>query len=351
MQVVFRADASSTLGHGHVMRSLTLANVLRDRGHSAAFVCRELPGNLCALIEERGFAAHRLPESLDSWEEDATRTAAALERPHWLVVDHYGLDSRWESRMRAGVGGVMAIDDMANRPHDCDVILDQNLVAGMHSRYDDKVPPSCTKLLGPRFALLQPAYAQLHASAAPRTGPVRRIFVFFGGADADNLTGRTLAAFLRLQRPDIHMEIVINAASPHANAILEQAKAHSNVSVRSGLSSLAPLMAEADLAIGASGATSWERLCLRLPALVVTLADNQREVAAELDRLKLIRWLGDKPQATSAAIEQALREILASAISPFGTPSGDAAVDGGGAARVCDALEHGPNTSKHEHNG
>jgi UDP-2,4-diacetamido-2,4,6-trideoxy-beta-L-altropyranose hydrolase len=330
MQIVFRTDASVTIGTGHVMRCLTLASALRERGAVVAFVSRAHDGNLCDLIAQRGFLITRLPSpdagfqvehnlahaaSLGStWQEDAAQTRAAIEglglKPDWLVVDHYAVDQRWESVLRTSAGRIMVIDDLANRMHHCDLLLDQNLVTERHARYRGKVPTNCIMLLGLKYALLQPIYAQLHDHMLPRTGPIRHIFIFFGGADSDNLTGRTLAAFLRLQRPEIEVNVVIAAGSSHAKNIRQQVAGHSNIHLHSGLPSLAPLMAKADLAVGAGGATSWERLCVGLPSLVVTLAEHQRQVAAYLHAKGLILWIGDKEQADQQAIADTLERAL-----------------------------------------
>jgi UDP-2,4-diacetamido-2,4,6-trideoxy-beta-L-altropyranose hydrolase len=310
------------------MRCLTLAEALRKQGAKVLFVCREHEGHLCGLIEERRFPTFRLPK-IDtqrsdrssyaawlgtSWQEDLEQTRAAIQatgqQSDWLVVDHYGLDQRWESSLRSCVGRIMVIDDLADRTHDCDLLLDQNLVAQMEDRYAGKVPLSCALLLGPEYALLQPTYAELHDQVPAREGPIRRIFIFFGGVDSTNLTGRSLAAFLRLNRPDIDVDVVITADSPHAENIHRQVAGHSNIHIHSNLPSLASLMARADLAVGAGGATSWERLCLGLPSLVVTLAENQRPVTQYLHEAGLVHWIGHEEQVDQQTITATLARTL-----------------------------------------
>jgi UDP-2,4-diacetamido-2,4,6-trideoxy-beta-L-altropyranose hydrolase len=330
MNVVFRTDASLAIGTGHVMRCLTLASALRERDVDVFFVCREHDGHLCGLIEERGFTVFRLPVAEAgtqvgvtpvhadwlgaTWPEDAEQTRSAIEaasvKPDWLVIDHYALDKSWECTFRSSVGHIMVIDDLADRAHDCDLLLDQNLVAQMHTRYADKVPATCSLLLGPEYALLQPLYAELHDRVPARKGPIRRMFIFFGGADSDNFTSRSLAAFLQLNRPDIEVDVVTSAGSPHAAIIRDQVAGHGNIHLHSNLPTLAPLMAKADLAMGAGGATSWERLCLGLPALVVTLAENQRSVAIYLHEAGLVHWIGHKEQVDQQIIANTLVRTL-----------------------------------------
>ena len=356
---LIRVDASTSIGTGHVIRCLTLGSALAKKGVDVSFICREHEGHLCDLIEGRGFAVHRLPAPADgfraeadpfhaawlgaSWQEDAEQTIAAIKtlgvKPDWLIIDHYALDHRWESALRPLVGGVFVIDDIADRIHDCDLLLDQNLVADMHTRYTGKVPEDCHLLLGPEYALLQPIYAELHDRIPPREGPIHRILISFGGADRDNLTGRVLAAFLSLSRPDIDVDVVIPGTSPYGPEIQDQAAGHANIHLHSDLPSLAPLMAKADLAIGAAGMTSWERLCLGLPALVVTLAENQRPIADGLHRQGLVRWLGHKDEVTEQSLRRALTELIEEGIDEEWSLRCRSTVDGKGITSIMNCLQ------------
>lgn len=342
--VVCRTDASVTIGTGHVMRCLTLASAWRERGATVVFVCREHGGHLCDLIEERGFSVSRLPVAApgSSWQDDAEQTRGAIEatgaRPDWLVVDHYTLDRRWESDLRTSVGRIMVIDDLADRPHDCDLLVDQNLVADMHRRYADKVPPACALLLGPQYALLQPVYAELRDRLPAREGQIRHVLISFGGADRSNVTSRTIAACLNLRRPDIEIDVVVGATDPHAEFIRDQVAPHGHIHLHTNPPTLAPLMAKADFAIGAGGATSWERLCLGLPALVVTQAENQRPIAAELSERGLIRWLGNDDVVDDRTITAALGDLIREGLDAEWSRACSATVDGKGVNRVCAAL-------------
>ena len=354
LQIVFRTDASRAIGTGHVMRCLSLAGALVRRGAEVSFVSREHDGHLCDLIEEQGFPVHRLPAPAEdftseatpahaawlgtTWQEDADQTRAVIKtlgvKPDWLVVDHYALDSRWEHTLRPLVGRIFVIDDIADRTHDCDLLLDQNLFADMQTRYAGKVPEDCRLLLGPEYALLQPIYAELHDRIPPREGTVKRILISFGGADRDNLTGRALAAFLGLNRPDIDVDVVISDSSPYVLDIQNQVAGHANIHLHGNLPTLAPLMAKADLAIGAAGTTSWERLCLGLPALVVTLAENQRPIADGLHRQGLVRWLGHKDEVSEQSIRQALTKLIEEGIDEEWSLHCRVAVDGRGVDRT-----------------
>ncbi len=340
------------------MRCLTLAKALRGRGAVVSFVCRGHTGHLGALILDIGFAVHLLegcdgadatgeePLAHSGWlgatqAQDATQTLAIVEamgvKPDWLVVDHYAIDQRWEKRLRPTVGRIMVIDDLADRSHDCDVLLDQNLVAQMDVRYGARLPASCRQLLGPRYALLQPGYAERHQRASPRKGAVRRILIYFGGADVDNLTGRSLGAFLRLGRDDIDVDLVVGSGM-YAEAIRRQAAGRPNIHLHDRLPTLAPLIESASLGIGAGGSTSWERLCLGLPSIVIALADNQVPIAAELDRRGLACSLGFHRDANEAVIASKLAEIVGNGLNEYWSQQCLSIVDGRGVQRVCTVL-------------
>ena len=344
------------------MRCLTLARALHERGTHCHFICRVHQGHLLKKIRQAGFEAIALPLSDKSnssllseaksalahaywlgsdWKTDASQTIAAIgdAYPDWIIVDHYALDHRWESQLRPACRKIMVIDDLADRKHDCDLLLDQNLVANYESRYDSLVPTSCTRRLGPRYALLQPQYAELHPRAQPRLRPVKRILVYFGGADNQNMTERAIAAFSALKRADLFLDVVINSDSPHAVSLRDQVKHHDNIVIHEDLPSLAPLMTQADLAIGAAGATTWERCCLGLPAIVVSLAENQTPIAAELDRLKLVHWLGNQETVSVSTLKASLHGVLQTEGSLVKWSSQCRAfVDGQGAGQVAELL-------------
>jgi UDP-2,4-diacetamido-2,4,6-trideoxy-beta-L-altropyranose hydrolase len=313
MKFVFRTDAALIIGTGHVMRCLTLAKALRKREAKCVFVCRRHEGHLIEMILREGFQCVPLAKSTEiyeeddfddaepahsswlgvSWEKDAQESITALgaERFDWLVVDHYALDKKWEQVLRPYVNKIMVIDDLADRDHDCDLLLDQNLVINYATRYQNLLPKYCKKLLGPEYALLQPEYAELHLRAPPRS-EIKRILVFFGGSDQYNLSGSAISAFLRLNRDDIVLDVVLGSHNPHYFDTKAQTLKHPNIVVHGQLPSLAPLIMQSDLAIGAGGATTWERCCLGLLTLVITVAENQKSVAEELHKRGLIRWLG-----------------------------------------------------------
>src|SRR5205823_5142728 len=174
-----------------------------------------------------------------------------------MVVDHYGLGVEWERRARPRTGRVLVIDDLANRAHDCDAMLDQNYSAEGERRHHGLVPDRCRLMVGPRYALLAPVYASHHQSPRPRDGQVGRVLVYFGGADPLNLSGQTLTALSSPAFSDLAVDLVIGTNHPQHEALEQQAAARPRTSTHGTRPDLADLMLQADLAIGAGGGTAW----------------------------------------------------------------------------------------------
>jgi UDP-2,4-diacetamido-2,4,6-trideoxy-beta-L-altropyranose hydrolase len=358
MRVLFRTDASLDIGAGHVMRCLTLADELFRRGYECFFICRDHYGHLGDRIVRHGYALHLLPVVAlarskdpcdqpchlgwlgDSWENDAEQTAAFLlsNDVDLVVVDHYALDCRWEEKIRPLCQRILVIDDLANRTHNCDFLLDQNLVAELGTRYADKVPRDCLLMLGPSYALLQSQYSQINRRIPYREGRIDRILIYFGAADSDNLTEMAITACLPLP---CHIDVVINSTSPHIDALRKLSQGSSRMALYEDMPSLADLMATADLAIGAGGATSWERCCLGLPSLVITLADNQKSIAAEMNRKGFFHWLGHKNEVTQLDLNRIVRTLFENGLDKKWSVQCTRLVDGLGVSRVCDLLALG----------
>ena len=232
-----------------------------------------------------------------SQEQDAAQCLEALAEAgtksvSWLVADHYGLDACWEAQMLIGLADgaaspkLLVIDDLADRPHQADLLLDQNFFGDTtEQRYQDLVPLQCRQLLGPHYALLGPEYAQLHPLVVPRK-ELRRVLVFFGGADPDNLTGRALEALLDPGLTDLAVDVVLGLQSSHREAVEKLVAIRPQTTLHGPLPSLAGLIARADRN-GAGGATTWERACLGLPSLVVALLRISSLVLRPLIRLAI----------------------------------------------------------------
>jgi UDP-2,4-diacetamido-2,4,6-trideoxy-beta-L-altropyranose hydrolase len=344
------------------MRCLTLADALAERGAECRFVTSAGEGNLVSVIRERGHAVsvlapgpaqraqvHRPATPAHSewlgrdWETDAEETSAVLqsEGADLLLVDHYAIDFRWEQRLRGSCPQLMVIDDLADRQHACDVLLDQN-VGRSRADYEHLVPAECRILAGPRYALLRPEFAaQRPAALARRAGraELRHLLVTLGGVDKDNATGTVLDALAACKLPrDCRITVVMGPHAPWIASVKAQAAAMSRpVEVLSGVANMAAIMADSDLAIGAVGGTALERCCLGLPTLALVIAENQRPGALALEAVGA---------AQIVAGGETLQEDLCSKLAALQangrlaamSQASAAVADGTGAAAVREAL-------------
>lgn len=328
--IVFRTDASLDIGTGHVMRCLTLAEALRERSMTCRFVCRAHDGNLIDLIRQHGFATYTLPISDHQttsdkamaeylpgnatwfdvdWATDAEQTRIGIGETtvDWLIVDHYTLDACWERSLRPTCHHLMVIDDLADRPHDCDIILDQNL-GRITADYTDLVPVCCTILTGPQFALLRPEFALLRPYSLMRraTPQIKQILISMGGVDKDNATGRVMEALKNCPLPlDCRMMVMMGLHAPWLAEVRNKAAQMPwTTEVLVSEPDIAKLMADSDLAIGAAGTSAWERCCLGLPTLTLILADNQRAGAKALYAIGAISLLEEQHQVSERLDEK-----------------------------------------------
>jgi spore coat polysaccharide biosynthesis predicted glycosyltransferase SpsG len=205
----------------------------------------------------------------------------------------------------------MAIDDLGTRRHDCDVLLDQNYAADGVRRYADLVPETCRVLAGPRYALLRPEYAAYRRTASPRNGVVTRVLVFFGGTDSANVTGLTMEVLSGAEFRHLDAEIVIGVNNPHRETLREQAAERPRTTLHGFREHLADVIARADLAIGAGGVTMWERMCLGLPAVVISMADNQTPASEALGQAQVIHYVGGARSVGADCLAEALRHVCA----------------------------------------
>ncbi|MFO1341402.1 MAG: UDP-2,4-diacetamido-2,4,6-trideoxy-beta-L-altropyranose hydrolase [Burkholderiaceae bacterium] len=356
MKVVFRVDANAQIGSGHLVRCATLAGALRARGAETRFLCRGLPDAWQAWLAGQALAWHELgpartpsqPAAGDpphaawlatGWDQDARDCAGALgdERADWLVVDHYALDARWERSLRPHATRLLAIDDLADRDHEVDALLDLNLHEHAASRYAARVAASTRLLLGPRHALLRPAFAEARRGLRPRPDTVRRVLVFFGGFDARNTTGTVLGALDAMRQDGLHgfaVDAVIGAAHPARDALQAFCAERPGWICHVQTERMAELMAAADLAVGAGGGATWERCALGLPTVAVAQADNQVEQLATAARAGVLcapQLRDDSAAAWRVPIEALWLDPLRRAHL---ADAAHALVDGQGAERV-----------------
>jgi len=308
MKAAFRVDSSVSIGTGHVMRSLVLANALKREGARTLFVTRDLPGQIGA---QAAAAGHEV--ALIASQDDAGQTRAVLrERGEWdwLVVDHYGLGEDWERAVRGSAKRIFVIDDLADRSHDCDLLLDAGPYAASANRYAGLVPSGCRMLLGPKYVLLRPEFLEIRRRARPRDGSIGRLLVSYGGTDPTRQTASALEGIRRLASPPPAIDVVVGSSNPDVNGIRQRCQTLPGATLHAQPANLATLMEAADLCLGAGGLTAWERCAIGLPSIVTVVAENQRPAMQYLAEQDCV-WLageegGLRPEAYAAALRRAL---------------------------------------------
>jgi len=313
MKVFFRVDASLKMGTGHVMRCLTLAQVLKENSANVEFICRKHEGNLIDKIHSSGFNVHEL-EMLEEIEvgnklahshwlgatqkQDADDCIGILkaEKSDWLIVDHYALDEQWQKRLKPYYEKLMVIDDLADRKHWCNILLDQTF-GRQQEDYSALTPEGCELLLGSQYALLRPEFSKWRAySLERRSKPkFKQLLINMGGVDVHNVTENILEELKTCNLPnDINIIVVMGGLTPHLESVKSKVNALPyKTEVKVDVDNMAEIMANSDIAIGAAGSTTWERCCLGLPTIQVVIAENQNTIAKSLARNNAIKLLQD----------------------------------------------------------
>lgn len=333
--VVFRVDASLLIGAGHVMRCLNLAEQLRAKGADVLFICRNHPGNLMFLIKQRGFGCYSLDlavvetvvneqssaDDYANWlgtsqEQDAQQTQQIVQAytVDLLIVDSYSLDQKWEIVLKPYTKKLMVIDDLANRKHHCDILLDQNYYKNKDIRYTGLVESECTLFLGPQYTLLNLQFYAARLTPRIRGNQVKRVLIFFGGADVDNDTSKALRVVLGLNLANVAVDVVTASMNIYNLEIEKLCQQFPQVKYHCQIDYMAKLIQAADLSIGAGGSITWERCCLGLPSIVMSLAENQEEVSRDLAELGAIFYCGSARQVSEGVLTQICHKLINSPV-------------------------------------
>jgi len=315
--IAIRVDSSISIGAGHIVRCLTLAQALHKCSAEVTFICRRQPGDGIDWVRAAGFPVIELPLSTvalapsDIMPDDAADTLQALRSIpslDWLIVDHYGIDMRWERLMRSSASRILVIDDLANRPHDCDSLLDQNFYLNAEHRYSNLLPSHCKTFLGPRYMLLRDEFYKLKRNLRRRDGRIRNLMCFYGASDPTGETFKVLSAIQELGFDLLHVDVIVGNANPFSDQIAAICNSLPMTTFHCQTNKMAELCANADIALGAGGCANWERSFLGLPSLVTITADNQKETTNAVASAGGIWLLGEAESVNVAVIAAALRK-------------------------------------------
>lgn len=305
MKTVIRVDSSTEIGTGHLMRCLTLAKALREHGHSILFICKNHVGNIAYKVEAEGFDLQLLTvkaevnESLahSHWLggtqlDDAKTTISMIKGwcgfcVHLVIVDHYGIDDEWEKKVYEYSSKLLVIDDLADRKHFCDYLLDQTF--GRKSMdYNGLVDSSCALLLGAQFALLRPEFSLPQSLVKGRRMKIEtlrkpRVLIMMGGTDHLNVSEKVLNVLLK-KHDYSDISIILGPTAPYYSNLLKYSKLDSRIKVLSDISNVSELMLEHDICFGAAGTASWERCAVGLPSILVAFASNQKKILSMINK-------------------------------------------------------------------
>jgi UDP-2,4-diacetamido-2,4,6-trideoxy-beta-L-altropyranose hydrolase len=342
--LILRADAGSSMGVGHVMRCLALAQAWQDQGGRATFVCAELPVPLADRLRREGCDVDFLQLIAREVEDAAATIRIAREKgAEWIVVDGYGFSAAYYQQLRDNGYSVLALDDMQHLAHyPVDVLLNQNLSA-QPSLYANRVAADAELLLGPRYSLLRREFRQAMPRRPSVSGATRRVLLSFGGGDAENFTGRLLRQLAHGRDHNVEVKVLAGAANPHVaglRSLIPTLPFRTQLTVN--IENVAAAMAWADVAITAGGSTVWEMACMRLPALIGAIEDNQLAGLAALGAVPFFHAMlaHELVQCDLVAeIDVLLQRVAA-------TEPGELAAsfpfDANGATRVVDVLTRRP---------
>lgn len=328
-RVLIRVDAATNIGTGHVMRCLTLAHALKKKEYRISFICRKHIGHMADYIKSQGFDVYLLPRLIEikrfnylTWigatiENDVYECMKIIQslkqEIDWMIVDHYGIDEDWELVIKKHVNRILVIDDLANRKHNCDILLDQNFTYNYEKRYNHLVNKDALKLLGPKYTILREEFIQARHSLPHKNGKIERLLVFFGGSDDTNETMKILQSFklLTLDKIEkIEVDVVVGINNQMKEEIKNICSKFENIHFHFNINYMAELMKRADLAICASGSTTWERYCLGLPGIVIATAENQIPIAESLQIYEIDTYLGMYSDVSQENLIKVFKKML-----------------------------------------
>ncbi len=335
--IFIRVDSSTKIGYGHLIRCLALADTLK-KSFKINFICTNLNGNLISQICKKNFEVFRFNTKSQriNVKKDAEKTISIIKKHRnkksLLILDSYILSQEWENRVRPYVKRLIVIDDLMDRKHSCDLIIDQNLHTQMNSLYTKSVPKNCVKLLGPDYAILRNQFIAQRKYAKIRSLPIKNILVSFGGTDNENHTLHALTSLKKLNS-DVNVNVVTGTANIGKKIIKNFCKKNFNYNYFEQVENMAKLMQVADLCIGSSGTTTWERCCIGLPAIVIVASNDQKDIASAVSKNKCIINLGKIKKSDSVNYVRLMKNLKNSELQNM-SRNCMKLVDGKGAARI-----------------
>jgi UDP-2,4-diacetamido-2,4,6-trideoxy-beta-L-altropyranose hydrolase len=340
-RILFFADAGPQVGGGHVMRCLTLARALIARGAECAFVESRAAAQVLARFGWPSQAVVAMANTEDlpglvRW----GRTFADRFEPDVVVFDHYLAAAAQESELKGGARRIAVIDDLADRTHACDLLIDPGF-GRRREDYAGLTPGDCEILVGQDYALVRPEFGDARPRALSRRArhdQARRALVALGLTDVGGITARVVETILP-RLADVRLDVVLGQGAPSLEALAVLADQDRRLHLHVNTHEMAALTAEADLAIGAGGSSVWERATLGLPTATVVLADNQAAMAGRLAEAGATLALDAREEGFEVALADAWDRLVAEPPLRWNLAERSSALcDGRGAERAAVAV-------------
>ena len=327
-----RVDASPEIGIGHIMRCLTLAQELKNNFDKIIFLTRKDSGDFTETIMKNEFEVIFIPTNNDS---DIIKNLITTysENKNFLLIDHYDVDSNFESSLKNIFEKIFVIDDLANRKHDCDLLIDQNYYRDLNHRYKKLIQNDTITLLGSKYAIIRPEFRNINKKTIKKNSQIKKILVSFGGSDPTNECKKALDALCSIENNQFEIVAIVGIYNNKFERLKKLYEKYSNIKIYRHVNDLSRLMLNSDLFIGAGGTTTWERFYMGLPSIVIVISDDQKESIEFLSDMGHIINLGLAKNVTSKTYVQTLQKLNSDLIYNMSL-NNQKLVDGNGSNRI-----------------
>ena len=328
-----RVDSSPEIGIGHMMRCLTLAQELKNNFDKIIFLTQKDSGNFIGTIMKNEFEVIFIPTTNNDPNIIKNLITAYSENKNFLLIDHYDIDSNFESSLKNIFERIFVIDDLANRKHDCDLLIDQNYYRDLNQRYEKLIQNGTIALLGPKYAIIRPEFRKINKKAIKKNSQIKKILVSFGGSDPTNECKKALDALCSIENSKFEIVVVAGIYNHKFEQLKKLYGKYSNIKIYRHVNDLSRLMLNSDLFIGAGGTTTWERFYMGLPSTVTIISDDQKESIEFLSDMGHIINLGLAKNVTSKTYVQTLQKLNSDLIYNMSLHN-QKLVDGNGSNRI-----------------
>jgi len=339
-----RADGPFEIGTGHITRCLAIAEELKNSFTKIIFLTKKSTGDLIDVIEKNGFEVKILDTQTKQLIEDKydfnneIKIITTLLTPYksnlnFLLIDHYGIDINYESPLRKIFKKIFVIDDLANRKHDCDLLIDQNYYKDINKRYLGLVPKNSITLLGPKYVILRSEFHNSQKVKYQKNNLPKKIFVSYGGSDPTNESKKVLDAICSLKNRQFDVTVIAGIHNQNFEKLKKQFAKMKNIKIFLRVDNFSELLSNSELCFGAGGTTTWERLYLGIPSIVTIISPDQKESVEFLSSLGHIINLGLAKDVTVKTYANAIMNIDSETLCNLSLKN-QKLIDGNGRIRI-----------------